>query len=90
MGQVWRAADQKLGREVALRVLNVLDCRKENVESTLHRETCLLAQLKHPGIVTILDSGGDVEHSFLVMELVEGTSLDQVIQRLAARGSAIC
>ena len=88
MGQVWRAEDQKIGREVAVKVLNLVGTASIDTEAAFERETQLLAQLKHPGIVTVLDSDRDAEHRFLVMDLVEGKSLEAVIDAMTATTDA--
>ncbi|MEM9453334.1 MAG: serine/threonine-protein kinase [Myxococcota bacterium] len=73
MGEVYRARDRKLGREVALKRLkpSVLDQR---ARARLSREAQALAQLSHPNVVEVygLETAGDF---VLVMELVEGSTL---------------
>jgi serine/threonine protein kinase len=82
MGQVWRAEDQKIGREVAVKVMSLVGSASIDSEAAFERETHLLAQMKHPGIVSVLDSDRDEEHRFLVMDLVEGRSLEDVLDTL--------
>ena len=81
MGEVYRAADRRLGREVAIKVLP--ESVREDPErlARLHREARLLASLNHPNIATI-HSLEESERGFgLVMELVPGQSL---AERLSA------
>lgn len=85
MGQVWRARDHTLGHEVAVKVLNALATAAIDVDRLVERESRLLAQLTHPGIVRVLDAGRDGEHRFLVMELIGGRPLDGVIDALRAQ-----
>jgi serine/threonine protein kinase len=78
MGVVYRAHDPLLGRDVAIKVLNVLS---ENSDSAaiLRREARVLARLQHPGIVPIYDAGEfDDGRIFYVMRLVRGTTLAKV------------
>jgi Tol biopolymer transport system component len=75
MGEVYRARDAKLGREVALKVLPEAFARDTDSMARFQREAKVLASLNHPNIATIYgleDSGGI--HA-LVMELVEGPTL---------------
>jgi serine/threonine protein kinase/tetratricopeptide (TPR) repeat protein len=79
MGEVYRATDTKLGREVALKVLPAeMAANPERLER-FQREAKALAALDHPGIVTVysVEESGGVH--FLTMQLVEGQPLDRVI-----------
>ena len=86
MGEVYRATDTKLGRDIALKVLPQVFARDPERLERFQREARALAALDHSGIVTVYsvedatlaDSGGETVH-FLTMQLVEGQSLDQVI-----------
>jgi serine/threonine-protein kinase len=81
MGEVYRASDTKLGRDVALKVLRRDLAADPERLSQLGREARLLASLNHPNIATLFgfESAGDVH--FLVMELVPGETLAQRIGR---------
>src|SRR5919201_46069 len=72
MGEVYRARDTKLGRDVALKVLPELLAADPERLARLHREAQVLASLNHPNIAAIhgLEDSGDT-HA-LVLELVEG------------------
>ena len=75
MGEVWRAKDQKLGREVAIKTLPEEFAQDEERLARFEREAKLLASLNHPNIAAIY---GLEEHNgtrFLVLELVEGDTL---------------
>ncbi len=79
MGEVFRAKDQKLGRDVAIKVLPEEFARDAERVARFQREAKLLASLNHPNIAAIYgleESGGT---SFLVMELVEGQTLAEHI-----------
>jgi eukaryotic-like serine/threonine-protein kinase len=75
MGEVYRARDTKLGRDVALKVLPEAFARDADRIARFEREAKVLASLNHPNIATIHgleESGGS---SFLVMEFVNGPTL---------------
>ncbi|MGW3495164.1 serine/threonine-protein kinase [Streptomyces sp. NPDC001020] len=87
MGVVWRAADQLLGRQVAVKEL-VLDTSLTDEEARLQRERTLrearaVAQLRHPHIIVVHDVVEDDERPYIVMELIDGGSL---AERIATRG----
>jgi serine/threonine protein kinase len=75
MGTVYRAHDQRLGRDVALKVL--VEDRPDDGErrTRLAREARAAASLNHPGICTIHDVGEAGGQPFIVMELVDGQPL---------------
>jgi serine/threonine protein kinase len=81
MGEVWRATDTKLGRDIALKVLpSEMAASPERLER-FQREAKALAALDHPGIVTVHSvEEADGVH-FLTMQLVEGQALDRVIPK---------
>jgi len=75
MGEVYRAKDQKLGRDVAIKVLPEEFARDADRVARFQREAKLLASLNHPNIAAIhgLEESGGTQ--FLVLELVEGDTL---------------
>src|ERR1700751_4831595 len=79
MGEVYRATDDKLGREVALKVLPAEMARDPDRLTRFQREARAVAALNNPHIVTIysVEEAGGLH--FLTMELVEGQSLDRLI-----------
>jgi serine/threonine protein kinase/tetratricopeptide (TPR) repeat protein len=79
MGEVYRAQDAKLGRDVALKVLPAEMAHDHERLARFHREAKALAQLDHPNIVTIHSVEECNGVHFLTMQLVEGRSLDRVI-----------
>jgi len=79
MGEVYRATDTKLGRDVALKVLPTEMARDPERLGRFRREAKSLAQLDHPNIVTIYSVEEFDGVNFLTMQLVEGQPLDRVI-----------
>src|SRR5262245_13110192 len=75
MGEVYRAHDTKLGRDVALKVLPEQVSRDADRVARFKREARLLASLNHPNIATIHGLEEENATHFLVMELVEGETL---------------
>src|SRR4030095_16989097 len=71
MGEVWRATDTKLGREVAIKIIPEAFARDSDRMARFKREAQVLACLNHPNIAAIYG----VEERALVMELVEGDDL---------------
>ena len=81
MGEVYQAKDQKLGRDVAIKVLPEEFAKDADRVARFQREAKLLASLNHPNIAAIYgleESGGT---NFLVLELVEGETLADQIKR---------
>src|SRR5271165_750116 len=79
MGEVYRATDTKLGRDIALKVLPAEMAHDPERLARFRREAKVLAQLDHPNIVTIHSvEEADGVH-FLTMQLVEGLPLDRLI-----------
>ncbi|MFF7469504.1 protein kinase [Streptomyces sp. NPDC008092] len=85
MGVVWRATDQLLGRQVAVKELTVDDSLSDD-DARLRRERTLreaqaVAQLHHPHIIVVHDVVEDGGRPYIVMELIEGGSLADRISR---------
>ena len=81
MGEVWRAEDTRLGREVALKLLPADFAADPERLARFEREAKLLASLNHPNIATLHALEHLEGRHVLVMELVEGEGLDEVIAR---------
>ena len=79
MGEVWRATDEKLGRDVALKVLPEEFADDAGRLDRFEREARAVASLNHPHIVTIYSVEDADGIRFLTMELVEGKTLDGMI-----------
>lgn len=84
VGTVWRATDEVLGREVAVKELRLAtDLTDEERESLLRRttrEARVAARLSHPGVVTVLDVVDEDERPWIVMELVVASTLSEIIR----------
>src|SRR5712691_9167414 len=79
MGEVYRAKDTRLGREVAIKVLPDRLSGDASALGLFEREAKVLAALSHPNILTIFDVGIENGISFVVMELLPGETLRQRI-----------
>ena len=79
MGEVYRARDTRLGREIAIKVLPEDVARDPDRLSRFEREAKAVAALNHPNLVTLHSIEESNGVRFLTMELVDGQSLDQVI-----------
>jgi serine/threonine protein kinase len=75
MGEVYRAKDQKLGRDVAIKVLPEEFAKDVDRVARFQREAKLLASLNHPSIAAIYGLEESAGNNFLVLELVEGETL---------------
>lgn len=84
-GTVWRARDLALEREIALKVLHPHIARDSDAVTAFWQEARLAAQLAHPAIVPIYDWDGRAGLSWYTMELAEGGSVAQLIERRGAR-----
>jgi tetratricopeptide (TPR) repeat protein len=80
MGVVYRAHDDKLDRDVALKVLPAGTLADETARKKFRKEALALAQLNHPNIETIYESADQDGVDFLVMELIPGHSLNDKIK----------
>ena len=81
MGSVWLAQDAKLGRRVAIKTLPEEFAKDEERLARFEREAKLLASLNHPNIATIHGLEEDNGTRFLVLELVEGDTLQDRLKR---------
>src|SRR6516165_8162629 len=81
MGEVYRARDTRLGRDVAIKVLPQHLSANPEVRARFEREAKTVSALHHPNICTLFDVGREGETDYLVMELVEGETLSQRLTR---------
>jgi serine/threonine protein kinase/Flp pilus assembly protein TadD len=83
MGEVYRARDTRLERDVAIKVLPDRMARDPVALARFHREARAVAALSHPNIVALYDIGAEQGTHFVVMELLEGQTLGQLLKRAA-------
>ncbi len=85
MGTVWRAWDEILDRVVAVKELRISDSlppeERGKAFQRTHREARTAARLSHPGLVTVFDVAEEDGRPWIIMELVEGSSLDQLLEQ---------
>ena len=84
MAEVYRARDELLGREVAVKVLSERFGRDRSFVERFRREAQAAANLNHPNIVSLFDYGSDDGTYFIVMEFIDGSSLSDIIRREGA------
>jgi Flp pilus assembly protein TadD/TolB-like protein len=77
MGEVYRAHDRKLGREVAIKVLTEAFASDPSRVARFEREARMLAAVNHPGIAAIYGAEEDGDFRYIVMELVPGETLSE-------------
>ena len=80
MGSVYVALDERLDREVALKIMRPDLARDDNFVRRFRREARSAARLTHPNVVAVTDQGADEDFVFLAMELVRGQTLRQLIR----------
>jgi hypothetical protein len=81
MATVYRARDLKLDREVAIKLLADNFAGDDEVRKRFSREARLAARLDHPNVVQVFDVGEDEDRPFIVMEHVEGGTLEDRLNR---------
>lgn len=81
MGEVYRARDTRLDRDVAIKVLPAVFAEDAHLRLRFEREAKLVSQLTHPNICTLYDIGRDDGLEYLVMELISGETLADRIAR---------
>ena len=79
MGDVWRARDQRIGREVAVKILAEFYGAGDERVQRFEQEARAAGALNHPGLVTIFDVGTTDGAPYIVMELLEGQTLREAL-----------
>ncbi|MBO7095636.1 MAG: serine/threonine protein kinase, partial [Lachnospiraceae bacterium] len=83
MADVYKAVDNKLSRNVAVKVLKQEFSENENFVSKFRVEAQAAAGLMHPNVVNVYDVGEEADIYYIVMELVEGITLKKYIEKKA-------
>jgi len=81
MGEVYRATDTRLGRTVAVKILPARLSRNPGLRQRLEREARAISRLNHPNICTLYDIGRHEDQDYLVMEYLEGKTLEKRLTR---------
>ena len=81
MGEVWRGKDTRLDRSVAVKILPAGFAQDDERLVRFEREAKTISSLNHPHICTLFDVGHEGDSRFLVMELLEGESLADRLQK---------
>ncbi|TDC11456.1 serine/threonine protein kinase [Nonomuraea longispora] len=89
MGEVWRARDELLGREVAVKILRSHIHADPTFRERFRNEARLTAALADPGVAQIFDYGEENDLAYLVMELVQGEPLSAILARNGALGAEV-
>ena len=86
MATVFRARDTRLGRQVAVKVMNLAMAARSESAERFRREAQAVAAVKHPGIVEIFDfvAATAPEPAYIVSELIEGPTLRALLDSGAA------
>ena len=79
MGEVYRARDTRLGRDVAVKIVAEHRIDRADAAARFEREWRAVAALSHPNVIALYDVGSEGELSYAVMELLDGDSLEQLL-----------
>ncbi len=86
-GEVYRALDTQLGREVALKLLHFRESQQDSVASTVIEEGHLLARVRHPNVITVHGARRSEGRVGLWMEFVRGRTLEKLLQEQGIFGA---
>jgi eukaryotic-like serine/threonine-protein kinase len=81
MGEVFRAHDPVLNREVAVKTISASLSTDNDLRMRFHREAQAAARLNHPNIITVFDYGEEHGVIYMAMELLEGADLKDIIRQ---------
>src|SRR4029450_4016193 len=79
MGEVYRARDSRLGREVAIKVLPAVVASNPDRLKRFEKEARSASALNHPNLVTVYEIGESEGASYIAMELVDGRTLREIL-----------
>ncbi len=83
LSEVYRAVDERLGRTVALKILRANVDIDPEADTRFAREARHTSQLEHPNIARVYEYGSDGGRSFIVMEYLQGRTLDKIVKERA-------
>src|SRR5438093_79841 len=89
MGEVYKGRDTRLDRTVAIKVLAETLAADPQFRERFDREARTISRLAHPNICTLFDVGEEGGTAFLVMELLDGETLESRCARASAKGSGL-
>ncbi|MFN8149580.1 MAG: PASTA domain-containing protein [Solirubrobacterales bacterium] len=89
MADVWRARDNELERDVAIKVLHENFARDKEFVERFRREASAAAGLQHPNVVSVYDRGSWEDTYYIAMELIEGSSLRDLINKGLDTGESV-
>src|SRR5699024_12790566 len=78
MSTVYRCIDLRLGRSVAVKVMDAAYVNDPVFRQRFRREARSMAQLSHPNLVNVFDFSSSGDHAFIVMELITGRTLREL------------
>ena len=87
MGAVYKARDDMLKRDVAIKVMNPQYARIGNFQERFLQEARTVARISHPGVVQVYDFSQEQAQLYIVMEFIPGKSLKQTLTEMRARGA---
>jgi CheY-like chemotaxis protein/tRNA A-37 threonylcarbamoyl transferase component Bud32 len=80
-GSVWMARDRQLQRRVAIKLLRADCVERQGLRTRFEREALTIAQVRSPYVVQVYDVGVDEGQPYIVMEWLDGESLEEVLRR---------
>lgn len=80
MGEVWKAHDERLDRDVAVKLLDLSAAPDPAIAERFRREAIATAKLNHTNIVSVFDAGTDGTHAYLVMTLLPGRTVAELVR----------
>lgn len=81
MGEVYRAHDRRVGRDVAIKVLPARLARDPEAQARFRREAKAVAQISHPNVLHLYEFEQEDDLAFVVTELLEGETLRSILSR---------
>ena len=80
MGRVYKAHDQRMGRDLAIKIIRKEKLKHPAAASRFSHEIQALSKMNHPNVVQVFDAGHAEDTHFYVMELIDGTDLTKMVR----------